>query len=152
MRALSFFVPVTLLVLSACVSTGSGPVDIVSEEAEIFTVLETQQTAWNTGDIPGFMEGYWKSEELRFASGGSITYGWQATLDRYLTSYDSPEKMGELTFSDLVVSLADSDDALVFGKWELQRLEDRPWGLFTLHFRKVSGEWVIVADHTSSGG
>ena len=99
MRALSFFVPVTLLVLSACVSTGSGPVDIVSEEAEIFTVLETQQTAWNTGDIPGFMEGYWKSEELRFASGGSITYGWQATLDRYLTSYDSPEKMGELTLS-----------------------------------------------------
>ena len=152
MRAFSFLLPLTLLLVSACASTGSGSVDAVSEEAEIRSVLDAQQTAWNTGDIPGFMEGYWKSEDLRFASGGSITYGWQATLDRYLTIYDSPGKMGEVTFSDLVISVADEDDAMVFGKWELQREADRPWGLFTLHFRKIEGGWVIASDHTSSGG
>ena len=60
-------------------------------------VLEDQAAAWNKGDLPGFMEGYWKSPDLRFLSGKTVTEGWQATLDRYRKKYQADgKKMGKL--------------------------------------------------------
>jgi ketosteroid isomerase-like protein len=64
--------------------------------------------------------------------------------------------MGKLTFANLEISLLSSDAALVFGKWELTREQDkspqdRPQGLFTLTFRKMPQGWKIIHDHTSSG-
>ncbi len=112
--------------------------------------LMAQQDAWNRGDIDAFMTGYWKSDELRFASGNTVTKGWQATLDRYKKRYDSREKMGKLTFSDLDINVLCRDAALAFGRWKIERNGETPNGLFTLLFRKIDGEWVIVHDHTSS--
>ncbi|MFP3943915.1 MAG: YybH family protein [Alphaproteobacteria bacterium] len=112
--------------------------------------LMAQQDAWNRGDIEAFMTGYRKSEDLRFASGGTVTKGWQATLERYKKRYASREKMGTLSFSDLDIDVLSEDAALVFGRWTLERKEDMPSGLFTLLFRKSDGKWVIVHDHTSS--
>lgn len=118
----------------------------------ICSVLSNQQNAWNSGDIPGFMEGYWSDESMRFASGGSVTYGWQATLERYEARYDTLEAMGRLDFSDLSVSLMSDDSAVVFGRWTLYRDSDEPTGLFTLIFRKIDDNWKVVHDHTSSAG
>ena len=33
---------------------------------EIEGVMQRQMTAWNEGDLDGFMEGYWKSDSLVF--------------------------------------------------------------------------------------
>lgn len=152
-RNLVFSGVAALVLLTGCSTLDPTPSSMEQSQAEtrIRGVLAAQQAAWNSGDIPGFMDGYWQSDELRFASGGNITYGWQATLDRYLKSYDTPEAMGKLSFTNLDVKLLGPEDALVFGKWELERTSDKPWGLFTLHFRLVSDEWVVVSDHTSSG-
>ena len=40
-----------------------------SDRAAIQAVLTAQQVAWNKGDIPKFMDGYWNSPELTFAGG-----------------------------------------------------------------------------------
>lgn len=130
----------------ACWLPGAEPTDV----SAIKRTLAAQAEAWNRGDIPGFMEGYWKSDKLRFASGGSITHGWQTTLERYLKRYPDQATMGTLTFTDHEVTQLAPDAALVFGKWELQRANDKPWGLYTLVLRKLDGRWLIVSDHTSS--
>lgn len=122
----------------------------VSEEDRILAVLATQQEAWNAGDIDGFMEGYWQSPELRFASGGSVTKGWQETRDRYHANYADRALMGELTFNELYVTLLSDDAAVVHGAWALQRADDRPSGLFTLIFEEIDGGWKIVSDTTTS--
>ncbi len=116
----------------------------------IRAALQTQAAAWNRGDIPAFMATYWKSEKLRFASGGAITHGWQPTLERYLKRYPDKAAMGTLAFSDLEVTVLAPDAAIVFGRWELQRAQDKPWGLFTLVMRRLPDGWRIVSDHTSS--
>lgn len=117
---------------------------------DIERVMSDQVAAWNRGDIQGFMEGYWKSDDLRFVSGNSVSKGWQEALNRYKRTYDTREKMGTLTFSDLSVNILDNRNAFAFGRWTLKRVEDQPTGLFTLIFRKTKDGWKIVHDHTSS--
>jgi len=127
----------------------------------VTAVLMAQQEAWNRGDIDAFMEGYWKSEQLRFGSGGDVTLGWQGTIDRYKARYTDRTAMGTLGFSDLDVQvLSDQADldvqvlsdqaAIVHGRWALERATDRPSGLFTLVFRNFGDGWVIVSDTTTS--
>jgi beta-aspartyl-peptidase (threonine type) len=41
------------------------------------------------------------------------------------------------------------DGALAFGRWQLERANDRLHGRFTLVFRKTPDGWKIVHDHTS---
>lgn len=119
-------------------------------EYDIRAVLTKQETAWNNGDIDGYMEGYLPTEELRFASGDSITWGFQETLGRYKSNYDSLEKMGQLSLEIQELKVFTNTDATVFGRWYLMRPEQGDeGGLFTLIFEKQNGQWLVVSDHTS---
>ncbi len=124
-----------------------------SREAKIIAavraILDAQVTAWNRGDIEGFMSGYARSPETVFISGDTLTRGWQTVLDRYKRGYDSREKMGQLTFSDLEVTPLGKDAAVAQGRWQLTRAKDTPHGRFTLIFRRTKEGWRIVHDHTS---
>ena len=116
---------------------------------DIEAVLTSQASAWNRGDIEGYMQGYWKSDSLLFTSGGKIQHGWAATLEKYKKSYTGREKMGTLRFSDLQISVLSGSSAWVFGRWELTRAGDHPEGVFTLVMKKFPEGWRIVHDHTS---
>jgi hypothetical protein len=130
---------------------GCGP-DEAAVEAEVREVIRQGEAAWNAGSIEGYMETYWKSPDLRFASGGGVTYGWQETLDRYLKRYPDRAAMGRLEFSDLDIRVVSDEAAVAFGTWRLFREHDEPHGLFTLLLRRFPEGWRIVHDHTSSGG
>jgi ketosteroid isomerase-like protein len=118
--------------------------------AAIRAVLDAQRDAWNRGDIEGFMDGYERSERTVFVSGDNLTRGWQTVLDRYKKNYNTREKMGTLTFSDLEITLPGKESAVVLGRWHLKRASDEPHGQFTLIFRKTKQGWKIIHDHTSS--
>jgi ketosteroid isomerase-like protein len=118
--------------------------------AAVRAVLEQQARAWNAGDLAGFMEGYAKSGETRFASGGEIALGWQIVFDRYQKKYGTGASMGMLRFSDLDIGSLGPDSAFAFGHWHLIRGGETSSGLFTLLFRKMPGGWRIVHDHTSA--
>ncbi|MGH8092911.1 MAG: YybH family protein [Chthoniobacterales bacterium] len=113
-------------------------------------VINAQVAAWNRGDIDRFMDGYARSPKTTFVSGDEVTRGWQTVRDRYAKKYDSREKMGRLTFSDLTIMPLCADAALVLGSWSLERRGDRPHGKFTLLLRKLPEGWRIVLDHTSA--
>jgi ketosteroid isomerase-like protein len=118
--------------------------------ASIRLILQAQADAWNRGDIDAFMQTYAPVGDLRFASGGDVTYGWQPTLERYKARYPDRAAMGTLTFSELAVTELSPDAALVFGHWQLTRAHDAPHGLFTLLVRRTPAGWKIFADHTSA--
>ncbi|MCK6618129.1 MAG: nuclear transport factor 2 family protein [Cyclobacteriaceae bacterium] len=120
-----------------------------NDEQIIRNSMFKQQADWNRGDIAAFMEGYWKSDSLKFIGRNGLTYGWTTTLENYKKGYPTPEAMGQLTFTLLSVEVLSPTTAYVIGKWELKRTHDNPGGHFTLLWRKIKGKWVIVADHTS---
>lgn len=144
-RALGFLLACVVFGLTA--SADEAPVSTVARE--VTAVLATQAAAWNRGDIEGFMQGYAKTDALRFASGSKVTYGWRATLENYQKGYPDRAAMGTLAFTDLVVTELAPDAVLLFGRWELTREKDKPHGLFTLTFRKMADGWRIIHDHTS---
>lgn len=118
--------------------------------AAVRAVLDSQRDAWNRGDVEGYMDGYARTPEITFISGDSLTRGWQTVHDRYKKNYDSREKMGTLTFSDLETTVLSHDAVMVLGRWHLQRTNDQPHGRFTLIFRRTKQGWRIIHDHTSS--
>jgi len=138
-----------LLIFSNTLSTAQTSADQKSVDA-IKAVINAQRDAWNRGDIQGYMEGYEKSDNTVFVSGDNVTRGWNTVLERYKKSYDSREKMGQLEFSDLEITMLGKDSAVVLGRWLLKRSKDEPHGRFTLIFKKTKSGWRIIHDHTSS--
>ena len=145
-----FPLPRVVFLAVALFLTGRSPAARAAPAApQILGILQTQAAAWNSGDIDAFMQTYAQVDDLRFASGGNVTYGWKATLERYKHRYPDRAAMGSLAFSELTVTELSPDAALVFGHWQLTRAADTPHGLFTLLVRRTPAGWKIFADHTS---
>ena len=120
------------------------------DEKLIREVLSKQVSAWNSGNLDQFMEGYWVSDSLRFIGKSGITYGWQATLNNYRKGYPDKASMGTLAFEILHIEALGKNAAFVIGKWQLKRPEKGDiGGHFSLLWRKTKGKWVIYADHSS---
>ena len=147
MTATHLFLSFGALILGTALSSA-----LRDPEADVRSLLQRQQDAWNRRDLEGFMAGYWKSPDLTFFSGGNVTRGWQPTLDRYRQHYQSPStEMGKLEFQNLNIDLLSRRAAVVTGKWQLTMSDGKqPHGLFTLIVKKTEGGWHIVHDHTSA--
>ena len=120
-----------------------------NDEAQIRALMQTQTTAWNRGDLEGFMQTYWKSDSLTFIGKRGVTHGWQQTLDNYKKGYPDKAAMGTLSFDIIEVKKLSDDYYYVTGGWKLQRAADAPSGFYTLLLRKINGAWKIVSDHSS---
>lgn len=127
------------------------PVAGADAASAVRELLEAQVAAWNRGDIEGFMEGYWRSEQMTFAGANGVTRGWQAVLERYRRGYPNRAAMGSLSFSNQEMTELAPDAVLVVGRWRLERAQDTPGGTFTLVARRLPSPagWRIVHDHTS---
>ncbi|MEP6928016.1 MAG: nuclear transport factor 2 family protein [Ginsengibacter sp.] len=119
------------------------------DEVAIRKVLNTQEAAWNQGNIESFMKGYWVSDSLMFIGKSGITYGFQKTLDNYKKGYPDTAAMGKLSFNLLEFKSLSPVYYFVVGKWHLQRSIGNLEGHFTLLFKKINRQWFIIADHSS---
>ncbi len=141
--------------LGACKRSGATPTPANAVQnndaarAEIETVLTAQQAAWNRGDIPAFLQGYWRSPELTFSGSSGTTHGWAGVLERYKKAYPNADAMGRLEFSNLEFRALGPDAALLLGSWHLSRKSGPAGGVFSLVFQKFPEGWRIIHDHTS---
>jgi ketosteroid isomerase-like protein len=119
------------------------------DETAIRRLMADQTSAWNRGNLDDFMKGYWNNDSLVFIGKNGPTYGYKNALTNYKKNYDSPEKMGQLTFTLLEIDRLSPDYYFVIGKFALKRKAGDLAGTYTLLFRKISGHWKIVVDHTS---
>lgn len=135
------FLPVLLLVFAGCTSSFGS-----NDEAAIRTVMSEQGTAWDEGDIPGFMEGY--SDTICFIGKKGKTCGREAVTANYIKSYPDKAAMGDLSFGIHEVIPAGADHAWMTGTWTLYRAADTLGGGFSLLWARETEGWRIVRDHT----
>lgn len=117
---------------------------------EVWELLNAQVAAWNRGDLDGFMEGYWRSPQLTFFSGGVESRDWDSARENYRRRYQSEgREMGKLGFVVLDVKGLGGDAAVARGRWRLQAGDNEAGGLFTLILERFADGWKIIHDHTS---
>jgi hypothetical protein len=133
-----------LLILISCTGFCQS-----KDEKNIRHLLAAQVEQWNKGNIPGFMKGYWENDSLVFIGKNGATYGYKPTLERYLKSYPDAAHMGKLISIIVSMKKLSPDYYFIIGKWELKRSAGDVSGSYTLLFKKIKGQWVIVCDHSS---
>ncbi|MCB0465360.1 MAG: DUF4440 domain-containing protein [Aequorivita sp.] len=117
-----------------------------ADKEAILSVMKMQEKAWNQNDLEGFMQGYWKSDSLKFYGSKGVTNGWQKTLDNYKKGYPSKEYTGTLSFTIEAITKIEENSYYVMGQFHLVRDAGNADGVFLIIFRKIKGEWKIIAD------
>ena len=134
-----------LILIYSCETTS----DEKQDKAAIISVLRAQEKAWSQHDIEGYMQGYWKSDSLKFYGSSGLTYGWDKTLANYKRGYPTPKHTGTLKFIINDISRIENESYYVMGEYHLTREIGNADGVFMIIFRKIDGEWKIVADTSS---
>jgi len=129
------------LVFNSC-STSS----IEKDKKTILSIMKSQEKAWSKNNIEAFMEGYWKSDSLKFFGSSGLKYGWQSTLNGYKKRYPTKDHTGTLRFKINDISQINSASYFVMGKYHLVRNIGNADGVFMIIFKKINGEWKIIAD------
>ena len=120
-----------------------------ADDILIRNTLAEQTTAWNAGDLERFMIPYWHSDSLMFIGKSGPTYGWKNTLENYKKGYPDTAAMGKLNFDIINMKRLSVLYYSVVGKWHLKRSVGDVGGVFTLLFKKIKKQWVIIQDHSS---
>jgi ketosteroid isomerase-like protein len=117
----------------------------------IFAVLNQSAVDWNRGDLDAFASSYKHSPDILFI-GHKIARGYDQMLATYNAAYDTPEKRGTLTFTQLEVQPLDANFATATGHFHLERTPaggGNSDGYFLLVLENTPTGWKIVRDDTT---
>lgn len=139
---------ITVLCL-LCIFNSYSQTDEEADKKAIQKVLKKQRLAWSDNKLEEFMEGYWKSDSLKFYGSNGVTHGWENTLDRYKRAYPSEKHTGKLSFRINAITKITDGAYYVLGEYHLKRDVGNADGIFMIIFKKINGEWKIIADTSS---
>ncbi len=134
---------ISLLCLLPGQSTNDEVVAILKQKMEASTLC------WNKGDLECFMDTYWKSDSLMFIGGQRITYGWENTLESYKVGYPTAKERGKLRFTYKAITRLSDEVYFMVGQYHLEREAGNDTGHFSLVWKWIDNDWVIIADHSS---
>ena len=132
----------SLIIAQVSFSQSTEKEDIKAIQA----VLKAQRIAWSKNNIEKFMDGYWKSDSLKFYGNNGVTYGWENTLERYKKAYPTEDHTGTLSFKINDITKIADGAYYVLGEYHLKRNVGNADGIFMLVFKKIEGEWKIIVD------
>ena len=133
---------IVFLATSSCTTSST----IEEDKKEIRSILDTQQAAWSAGDLDEFMQGYWKSDSLKFYGSSGLTYGWEQTLENYKKGYPTANHTGTLQFVINDMTKIEENAYYVMGEYHLTRDVGDANGIFMIIFKRINGVWKIIAD------
>ena len=157
-------------------STSSGSHEDISKvEAEVCEAFFGWTESWNAGNLFGYLDAYWDSEQVRYISesllksphskGNVVIYGKKQIeaifTDTFVKNKKQQERYkdkkgvaGFISLRKLIVTPTGSKNAIVFGEHQMEVAGDKRGtvraGVFTIHVRKLQGKWKIVSEHGTS--
>ncbi len=123
--------------------------------SEIGAMLARSATAWNRGDLDGFMQSYAPGEATTFIGRRGILRGPTEIRASYAPRFAPGVARGTLRFEQLTVDLLAPDVANAIAYYVLSERTASgadstiARGPTSLVVRKLGGEWRIIHDHSS---
>ena len=122
-----------------------------ADEQAIKDVMTHSAADWNRGDLDAFATSYKNSPDTLFI-GTSVSRGYAGMLATYKRVYNTPEKRGTLSFSNMDVHMLDANFATLVGNCHLERTAAGGGNfdcIYSLVWEKTPVGWKIVLDHSS---
>ncbi len=129
-----------------------SPASAATDQDAITAALSASASAWNRGDLAGFMAVYERGPQTAYIKHDGPVLGADAISAMYATRFAGPPAArGTLSLTVLSYRPLGADYALVTGRFSLARLPTLPTasGIFTLVFHRSAAGWGIISDHTS---
>ncbi len=122
---------------------------------QIEALFDQGTSAWNAGDLAGFLDCYEHSPRTSYLGAAQIVVGYPAIENMYATRLGAQggAAMGSLCMSLLHVALLGAEHAHAIGRFQLARGEvngGSERGIFSAVLHNGALGWRIIADHTSS--
>jgi len=133
-------------------SFGPNPSATKPDAQLVYEVLLKMLDRWNTHDIEGHLDVYWRSPELLVIVDSEQFNGWQQLHDSYINGYPDRNSMGFITPARIQVKLLKPDLALALSWWSVSfpSTKQKVVGNTTMNLQKFDDGWKIVASHTST--
>jgi ketosteroid isomerase-like protein len=143
------FAIVSLGILSAHAQSTDQLYTATRQQLEVTKILLAQQTAWNKGDLDGYLSYYKDAPDTQAIIEGPVR-GLQKIRSAYRTNYPSGDSMGELEQSEIDVRSLGDNFALATGRYTLSR-HRKPdvQGGFTEVLERTGNGWRVIYSETS---
>ena len=116
------------------------------EQLDVTKVVLAQETAWNKGDLDGYLAPFKNAEDTEAVLNGPVR-GVNNIRSAYHASFPNRDAMGQLEQSEVYVRELGPDFALATGKYRLVRSRKNggeAQGTFTEVFQKTDAGWKLV--------
>jgi len=136
-------------------SIESAPIPLsgkLTSEQAILYMMQGSVDDWNRHDIDAFATCYKNSPDILFI-GRKTSRGYDQMVATYKANYNTPEKMGTLSFTGLETQPLDANFSTVTGHFHLDRTAaggGNADGYFLLVVEHTPSGWKIVRDDSTS--
>jgi uncharacterized protein (TIGR02246 family) len=132
--------------------------DADASKAAIGAAMHDSAAGWDAGDVDRFLAIYSDDPATSFTGSKGVERGKANIRARYMVTYakqfagmaSAPPTRLSFTFQDF--RMIGADHALLIAQWKLVTFGDEKGaqtGMTSLLFRKETGGWKIIADHSS---
>ncbi|MFM9978090.1 MAG: YybH family protein [Sphingomonadaceae bacterium] len=122
------------------------------KQEDIEAALTPSVAAWKAGRLEGFLSVYSDAPDAVFVTDAGMVRGKAAMADRYRKTYafDDVARRGDLAIATTYFRPIDASHALAVMRFTLTPPTGPAiTGYSTLVWRKESGGWKVIADHSS---
>ena len=114
-------------------------------------MLDESATAWNDGQLEGFIDDYLVAPTTTYIGGSGLIIGYDGIRERYAPLFEPGAERDSLRFESLRVRGLGPLYALASARWVLHRDGVVTGsGPFTIVLRRTGTGWQIIHDHSSS--
>jgi uncharacterized protein (TIGR02246 family) len=121
------------------------------EQLAVVRIVLAQETAWNKGDLDGFLAGFKDAPDTQ-AVLGNRAVGLMDIRNAFHNNYPNRDAMGILAYSDVEARELGENYALATGRYHLDRSKKYGGpadGTFTEVMEKTPKGWQIIFDETT---
>jgi uncharacterized protein (TIGR02246 family) len=138
------------LVLAATLTACAAPPPTVDPTQALQALLDQSASAWNAGDLDGFLMTYARDSATTFVTTRGPVYGFETIRGRYAARFEPGAERDSLHFTDFTVRMLGADYVLSTARYVLTRGDSvTATGPFTVIWERRPEGWRMIHDHTS---